>query len=87
MSRQISCKTHERQDETFVCQHIVETLKDRTPRGFVWNVVDGNFEAICEACNDLSAEEFAAAAQDGNINSLCFGCFRDAAALNGIDIV
>ena len=81
----IKCGTHGIQEQTFVCRHIIESLKDGEARGFVWNRADGVFEAICSDCNDLSEDEFAAAAPE-NINPLCFGCFQDAAALNGVDI-
>ena len=33
----IHCCEHGEQEETFVCQHIVETLKDKKPRGFWWS--------------------------------------------------
>ncbi len=82
----IRCGTHGTQDETIVCTHIVESLKDAEPRGFSWNVSDGVFEALCEACNNLSEAEFAAR-RDEIVARLCFGCFQDAAALNGVDIV
>ncbi len=82
----IRCGTHGEQDETFVCVHIVESLKDGEARGFVWNVSDGVFEALCETCNDLSEAEFAAR-QHEIVARLCFGCFQDAAALNGVEIV
>jgi len=81
----IKCGTHGKQEETFVCRHIIETLKDGEARGFHWNRADGVFQAICTACNELSDEEFAAAEPE-NINALCFGCFQDAAAINGVDI-
>ncbi|MEL7485865.1 MAG: hypothetical protein AAGJ87_01475 [Pseudomonadota bacterium] len=85
MADKIHCGTHGRQETTFVCRHIIETLKDGEPRGFLWNVADGDFQAICEACNAMSDEEFAAAEPE-NINVLCFGCFRDAAEINGVVI-
>lgn len=81
----IKCGTHGKQDETFVCAHIVETIADGTPRGFHWNVSEGIFEAICSVCNDLSEDAFAAGAAE-NINTLCYGCFRDAAEINGVVI-
>ena len=81
----LKCGTHGWQEETLVCRHIVESLKDGTPRGFCWNKSDDTWEAICEDCNNLSPDEFAASAAD-LVQTLCFGCFRDAAALNGIDI-
>ena len=82
----ITCGTHGEQDETFVCKHIIETLKDRESRGFHWNNVDGGFEAICSCCNDMSEKDFAARVED-LIRPLCFGCFQDAAVINGIEIV
>ena len=82
---QITCGTHGQQDATYVCNHIIESLKTGEPCGFCWNKSDDAWEAICDDCNNLSPEAFAEIAED-NINLLCFGCFRDAAALNGIDI-
>jgi len=81
----ITCGTHGKQEQTYVCCHIIETLKDGEARGFCWNKAGDEFQAICNACNDLSDEEFAAAEPE-NINLLCFGCFQDAAAINGVDI-
>ena len=81
----IVCGSHGRQDETFVCKHIIDTLKDGEPRGFFWSAEEGGFEAICASCNALSPEAFEAAAPD-LIRPLCFGCFADAAAINGVDI-
>ncbi|MEO0398922.1 MAG: hypothetical protein AAF224_05805 [Pseudomonadota bacterium] len=81
----IKCGTHGEQPRTFVCVHIIETLKDGEPRGFFWNNPDGEFQAICAACNDLSEEEFYAQEEE-LVEELCFGCFQDAAAINGIDI-
>lgn len=79
----LKCGTHGRQKETFVCRHIIETLKDHEPRGFCWDVVDGTHEAICSACNDLGEAEFQQSL-DELIQGLCFGCFREAAQINGI---
>ncbi len=81
----LTCGTHGEQEETFVCDHIIETLKDGEPRGFCWNHVDGQCQAICTACNEMTDEEFTASQADA-INILCYGCFLDAAALNGVDI-
>ncbi len=78
----LKCGTHGRQKETFVCKHITQTLQDGVARGFVWDYVDGAHEAICGACNELSEAAFQAQAEE-NGRSLCYGCFRDAAAING----
>ncbi|MGF1544729.1 MAG: hypothetical protein ACFB00_09550 [Parvularculaceae bacterium] len=85
MSAILTCGAHGRQPATLVCRHIVETVADGEPRGFFWNVVDGSYEAICAACNALSQDEFADSAED-NVRELCFGCFRDAAAINGVHL-
>lgn len=82
----IICGTHGKQEETFVCRHIIETISDGEARGFYWNRTEEGFEAICGACNDLSEKEFAKVVED-LIRPLCFGCFQDAAAINGIEIV
>ncbi|MEM9705404.1 MAG: hypothetical protein AAF850_04930 [Pseudomonadota bacterium] len=81
----LKCGAHGLQDETFVCVHITEALATGVASGFYWNSNGGVFEALCEACNALSADEFERNA-DTIVRSLCFGCFKDAAALNGIDI-
>ncbi|MEM9168690.1 MAG: hypothetical protein AAGC56_03465 [Pseudomonadota bacterium] len=78
----LTCATHGRQDKTFVCVHIVAALQCGEPVGFFWNRAGGVYQAICASCNDLTPEEFAAAEAD-IVRELCFGCFRDAAELNG----
>ncbi len=83
---QITCGTHGKQEETFVCRHIIETVKDGEPRGFHWNRTEEGFEAICSECNELSEKAFASQVED-LIRPLCFGCFQDAASINGIEIV
>ena len=85
MAELIKCGTHGAQEESFVCKHIIASLKDGEPRGFHWDRVDDAFEAICSDCNELSEEAFIAQAPD-LISALCFGCFKDAAAMNGVDI-
>lgn len=82
---QVNCSVHGRQDLAYVCRHIVATLDDETPSGFFWNFVDGAFEAVCESCNAMTEAE-AMAQGPGLISAVCFGCFRDAAAINGVDL-
>jgi len=81
----LKCGTHGRQPETFVCKHIIETVADGEPRGFFWSVEDGTYEALCAACNTLSADDFAEQVEE-LVRPLCFGCFRDAAEVNGVII-
>jgi len=81
--RYLKCGTHGRQRETVVCTHIIETVGDSEPRGFWWSFEDGTFEAICTRCNDLDEAAFAKQAAE-NARTLCYGCFRQAADINGI---
>lgn len=81
----LKCGTHGRQRETFVCRHIVESIAAGESVGFFWGIEDGVHEALCEACNSLSADAFAEQAQS-LIQPLCYGCFREAGALNGVVI-
>ena len=81
----LHCASHGAQEQTFVCRHIIATLKDGEPRGFFWNRADDAFEAVCTTCNDMTPDAAAAAGPD-LVQSLCYGCFRDAASINGIDI-
>jgi len=34
----VNCDEHDTQPETFVCQHVVQSLRDRIPRGFFWAI-------------------------------------------------
>ena len=86
MSDRIHCDQHGETKPTFVCVHIVQTLKDGSPRGFAWCLADdGYLYADCSTCNALSDDEWNE--QKGkNGRSLCFGCYKVAAALNDADV-
>ena len=86
---EVQCSRHGPQQETFVCQHIVHTLRDRRPRGFFWALDPDNerSDAWCTSCNALVAanggdwsEESEAAA---DIKILCGMCYDEAKRLNG----
>ncbi|MEO1243947.1 MAG: hypothetical protein AAFX54_18715 [Pseudomonadota bacterium] len=82
----VTCGTHGEQPQTFVCVHIIESVKDGEPKGFWWSrSEDGIWDAVCDACNNLSQEAFDALGPD-NIGIICLGCFEDAAALNEIEL-
>ena len=82
----IPCGTHGVQPQTFVCVHIVQSLKSGNPCGFWWSRgEDGVWDAVCTDCNNLSQEEFDALGSE-NIKAICLGCFEDAAELNEIDL-
>ncbi len=85
MSELLKCATHGDQRPTFVCGHIVQTLGDGKPRGFLWGVDDdGNYQAICPSCDDLSDAEWEAAVSSAA--AICFECFKIAAAYNSVHL-
>lgn len=84
MSDRIHCDKHGETKQTMVCAHIVQTVRDKEPRGFAWCLAnDGFLYADCTSCNALSSDEWHAQA-DENGRILCFGCFQEAASLNGV---
>ena len=84
----IECCEHGKQQETFVCQHTVQSLRDHEPRGFWWsseNPDNPRPDARCSKCEDLvnqtgtwegKAEKFA------GIKILCGACYDNAKKLN-----
>jgi hypothetical protein len=89
MIQLVTCPVHGVQDETFVCQHIVQTLLDGVARGFHWSGEGQSARphAWCSSCNAVleeagwewtrEAEEFA------HVKLLCGRCYDDAKCLNG----
>ncbi|MEM8935575.1 MAG: hypothetical protein AAGC77_04130 [Pseudomonadota bacterium] len=86
MTATITCPAHGSQPETFVCVHIIEGMEAGEARGFWYSKnPDGVYDAVCGACDALSQDDFDALGPE-NIKVICFGCFKEAAALNDIDI-
>ena len=57
MSGTVSCNIHGDQQEAFVCKHILLTLKDKTPRGFIWTVdEESGYQAFCESCDESAVD-------------------------------
>jgi hypothetical protein len=86
--RQIDCSVHGKQDKTYVCRHILASLRDRRVRGFWFDTAeeDRRPDAWCDECNaHLMAfggkwtDEAQAACQ---IAVLCGKCYDDAKMLN-----
>ena len=90
MTRTVTCRTHGEQRRTFVCKHIVQTLHDRTPRGFFW--ADGEAgEDDCAWCAECEERRAAAGGEwtveltdEMDIALLCGSCFDTAKRINGI---
>lgn len=84
----IHCCNHGEQDETFVCQHIVQGLKAGVPYGFWWagESEQDRPDAWCTLCNELVSEaggewtdSVLAVAQ---VELLCARCYDDAKGMN-----
>ena len=85
----VECCDHGKQQATYVCQHIVQTLRDGKLRGF-WSAEAeaGNTrpDSWCSACEDVvskaggewddESEEFA------GVTLLCGACYDRAKAMN-----
>jgi hypothetical protein len=86
----IQCDRHGLQEETFVCQHIVETLRDRKPRGFYWvkDSEDRRPNAWCSECEarvkKTGGEWMGDSLTHLNAKLLCGACYDEAAQINGI---
>jgi hypothetical protein len=84
----IHCDEHGEQDETFVCQHIVQGLTEGTSYGFWWANDPGNPRpsAWCSMCNDLVAQANGEWTDDvlevANVKLLCGACYDHAKVMN-----
>ncbi|MBN1904118.1 MAG: hypothetical protein JW927_03385 [Deltaproteobacteria bacterium] len=85
----VECSTHGKQQATYVCQHIIQSLRDGIPRGF-WSAEpepgDLRPDSWCSACEEMvnktcgewndESEEFA------GVTLLCGECYDRAKAMN-----
>ena len=56
--RTVQCSQHGEQPETFVCQHIVQGLREDVPYGFWWSreaIDEKHPDAWCTICNENTA--------------------------------
>ena len=86
-SRTVTCSEHGEQGAAFVCQHIVQSLRDGRPRGF-FHPPDGGDEpnAWCRACDEAVAkaggewnDESEGFAQ---VTLVCRACYERAQRMN-----
>lgn len=86
--RKVRCDEHGLQDETFVCQHIVQGLQENVPYGFFWSAesTQKRPDAWCTICNERLQEEgwdwTERALQLAKIKLLCGACYDRARAMN-----
>jgi len=86
----VRCEEHGVSTEAFVCGHVLASLKDGQPRGFVYSSLDAVDEpsAYCSACDTMlqanGGEWTEALEERADIKLLCYGCFMKAARMNGV---
>jgi hypothetical protein len=86
VSDTIDCEEHGTGPANGICVHLLESLADETPRGFVWNTdEDGEYSALCSDCDTMSDERWEAERADLWV-VVCFKCFLRAARLNGVSL-
>jgi hypothetical protein len=87
-SNSVECGQHGNQDQTFVCQHIVQGLRERVPNGFWWAKDSSNPrpDAWCTACNEVVAATGGEWTQDAEtfagVKLLCGLCYDIAKTMN-----
>jgi hypothetical protein len=86
----IQCGEHGLQDKTFVCQHVLMSLRDGIQRGFFWsqNPDSSRPDAWCRDCNErvgATGGEWTAEAEAlAGVTLLCGACYDRVKAMNGI---
>jgi hypothetical protein len=91
VTKSVNCPIHGDQRATFVCKHIVQSLRDRRPRGFFWADEDRASESECAWCAECEDRRVAAGGDwsdeltdEMNIALLCGSCFDTAKRINGV---
>ena len=84
----VECASHGTQQATFVCQHIIETLRDGNPRGFWWADDPENLrpDAWCSEC-EAKVQAANGEWNDENeaftgVKLLCGACYDRAKEIN-----
>lgn len=84
----VECSTHGKQQATYVCQHIVQTLHDEKARGFWWAEDLGNPrpDAWCSACEETVQESNGEWTDESEafagVKLLCGACYDRAREIN-----
>ena len=84
----VNCEIHGEQQETFVCCHTVESLKDNQPRGFWWSIEQPENprpDAWCTDCEELVNQHGAWEGKPeeiANIKVICGACYDTVKSMN-----
>ena len=85
----VECGRHGLQQETFVCGHVVRSLRDKRPIGFFYapDPTNPRPDAWCRDCNDrLNAgggKWTTELERSADISLICGACYDEVQALNG----
>jgi hypothetical protein len=85
--QKVHCHVHGLQDQTFVCQHIAQSLHAGIPVGFCWSAeqTDERPDAWCSACEeariDAGGDWTPEVEQKLGIKLLCGSCYDDAKSI------
>ena len=86
MSEKVECSIHGPQDETFVCCHLVESLRTGNRVGFYF-ASEPRGDAWCEACEEVRIREGGdwndRSEAFANIKLLCGACYDEVKKING----
>jgi hypothetical protein len=85
----VECPKHGEQDSTFVCRHIVSSLRTGSPVGFIQSVEnpeDPRPDAWCSECEKVRIEEGGEwndqSEAFAGVTLLCGACYDEARELN-----
>jgi hypothetical protein len=85
---QVACATHGPQPQTFVCQHIAESLSTRVAVGFHWPASSGDDprpDAWCSECEkariSAGGEWVEELESQLSVRLLCGACYDEAKAI------
>ena len=81
----IECGSHGRRLATYVCRHLVESLRTRIPVGFQTADDEAHSDAWCDACEGIRSQEGEwndRSEAFAKITLLCSGCYDRAKELS-----
>lgn len=83
----VTCDEHGEQEATFVCQHLVQTIRDKRPRGFWTSDSDQKFpDAWCTECEHrvqaADCEWTDEVESHLKVTMVCSACYEQARRLN-----
>ncbi|MGI9350824.1 MAG: hypothetical protein ACR2O3_04615 [Rhizobiaceae bacterium] len=86
MPEKIECDSHGKTDCTYVCPHLLQSLKDSKPSGFHWiQDSEDEIQAFCDRCWHADDEEWEEISAAG-CRILCLECLKSVAELNDVEM-